>query len=76
MPAEDPSRGGLMHSGVAFERTLGRRDSRSEVVPSKQWQAFIEFCRELGHGEIQVLKIQDGIPVLAEKVIEKVKFGP
>jgi len=47
----------------------------SEVVPSKQWQAFIAFCRELGHGEIQVLKIQDGVPVLAEKVIEKVKFG-
>jgi len=36
-------------------------------VPSKQRQAFIIFCHELRHGEIQVLKIQDGIPVLAEK---------
>lgn len=64
-----------MSSGVAVENRQGRRDSRAEDVPSKQWQAFIAFCRELGHGEIQVLKIQDGIPVLAEKVIEKVKFG-
>jgi hypothetical protein len=64
-----------MHRFVAVESTQSGRHSTSEVVPSKQWQAFITFCRELGHGEIQVLKIQDGVPVLAEKVIEKVKFG-
>ena len=65
-----------MHRVVAVESTQSRRDSTPEVVPSKQWQAFIAFCRELGHGEIQVLKIQDGVPVLAEKVIEKIKFSP
>ena len=64
-----------MRSDVAVESAQSRRDSTLEVAPSKQWQAFIAFCRELGHGEIQVLKIQDGIPVFAEKVIEKVKFG-
>ena len=64
-----------MNRVVAVESTQSGRYSASEAVPSKQWQAFIAFCRELGHGEIQVLKIQDGVPVLAEKVIEKVRFG-
>lgn len=64
-----------MNRVVALESASSGCRSVSEVVPSKQWQAFIAFCRELGHGEIQVLKIQDGLPVLAEKVVEKVKFG-
>jgi len=39
------------------------------------WRAFIEFCAELKHGEIETLKIQDGLPVLAEVVKKKVKFA-
>jgi hypothetical protein len=39
------------------------------------WRAFIRYCAELGHGEVEMLKIQDGLPVLAEKVKQKVKFG-
>jgi len=39
------------------------------------WRAFIRYCAELGHGEVELLKIQDGLPVLAEKVKQKVKFG-
>jgi len=38
------------------------------------WRAFIRYCAELQHGEIEVLKIQDGLPVLAEVVKKKVKF--
>lgn len=38
------------------------------------WRAFIEYCREISHGEIETLKIQDGLPVLAEVVRKKVKF--
>jgi len=38
------------------------------------WQAFIRFCKELRHGEIEQLKIQDGLPVLAEVTKKKVKF--
>lgn len=64
-----------MNRVIALESASSGSHSVSEVVPSKQWQAFIAFCRELGHGEIQVLKIQDGLPMLAEKVVEKVKFG-
>ena len=47
--------------------------TRSDVMhPS--WLAFVKFCRELQHGEIEHLKIQDGLPVLAEVTRKKVKF--
>jgi hypothetical protein len=38
------------------------------------WAEFVRFCRELGHGEIENLKIQDGLPVMAEVVRRKIKF--
>jgi hypothetical protein len=44
----------------------------STVHPA--WLAFIRFCRELRHGEIDQLKIQDGLPLLAEVTKKKVKF--
>ncbi|MGH9871452.1 MAG: hypothetical protein ACRD9S_03170 [Pyrinomonadaceae bacterium] len=40
------------------------------------WRAFIRYCAELQHGEIEVLKIQDGLPILAEVTRKKVKFAP
>ena len=53
--------------------------ARQREVPDRAvhpaWQAFIRYCAELHHGEIEVLKIQDGVPVLAEVVKKKVKFG-
>jgi hypothetical protein len=38
------------------------------------WVAFHRFCGQLQHGEIERLKIQDGLPVLAEVTKQKVKF--
>ena len=38
------------------------------------WREFIRYCRELRHGEIERLSIQDGLPVLAELTRKKVKF--
>jgi hypothetical protein len=40
------------------------------------WRAFIRYCAELQHGEIELLKIQDGLPMLAEQVKKKIKFTP
>jgi hypothetical protein len=40
------------------------------------WRAFVRYCAELKHGEIEILKIQDGLPVLAEVIRKKVKFAP
>ena len=49
------------------------RGSR-EVSGHPAWVAFVRFCEELRHGEIECLKIQDGLPVLAEVTTKKVKF--
>jgi hypothetical protein len=38
------------------------------------WQALIRFCRDLGHGEIERIKIQDGVPVSAEVVTKKIRW--
>ena len=50
---------------------IGRRSGR--VHPA--WELFVRFCEQLGHGEIERLKIQDGLPVLAEVTTKKVKFS-
>ena len=39
------------------------------------WYSFIRYCEELGYGEIERLKIQDGLPMLAEEVKRKIKFS-
>jgi len=58
---------------VAYERT--NEDSKKVVqLISEEWARLIRFCQQLGHGEIEKLKIQDGVPVIADVVREKVKF--
>ena len=39
------------------------------------WARLIRYCAELGHGEIEKLKIQDGLPMLAEVTTRKIKFS-
>ena len=43
-----------------------------EVPPA--WKALMEYCRQLQHGEIERLRIQDGLPVIAEVITQKIKF--
>jgi len=54
---------------VPSERKVG------DILLHPAWRAFIRYCAELEHGEIEQLKIQDGLPVLAEITTKKVKFG-
>jgi hypothetical protein len=54
---------------ASIERTL----AGNQLHPA--WRAFVRYCRELEHGEIERLKIQDGLPVLAELTTKKVRFG-
>jgi hypothetical protein len=49
----------------------GRR-SATELHPA--WQAFIQYCRELDHGEIERVKIQNGLPVSAEVTRKKIRW--
>jgi hypothetical protein len=53
-------------------RGQSRRPDGGSLHPA--WIAFIQHCRELGFGEISQLKIQDGLPVMAEETKRKVKF--
>jgi hypothetical protein len=39
------------------------------------WLALIDYCSRLQHGDIEKLRIQDGLPVLAEVITRKVKFN-
>ena len=47
----------------------------TEVALHPAWRSFLRHCQEIGHGEIERLKIQDGLPVLAEMTKKKVKFA-
>ncbi|MGD2245783.1 MAG: hypothetical protein PVI11_04460 [Candidatus Aminicenantes bacterium] len=38
------------------------------------WYSFIKYCETIQYGEIEKLKIQDGLPMLAEEVKKKIKF--
>ena len=46
----------------------------ADVHPA--WARLMRYCAELGHGEIEKLKIQDGLPMAAEVTTKKVKFSP
>ncbi len=35
----------------------------------------MKYCETIKNGEIERLKIQDGLPMLAEEVKKKIKFG-
>jgi len=52
----------------------GRHDPAEAPGLHPAWIAFIRHCREMGFGEISQLKIQDGLPVMAEETTKKVKF--
>ena len=67
-----PNEHGLQKSGVVMPNFKGR--TNRDLHPA--WSAFITYCIELEHGEIETLKIQDGLPVLAEVTRKKIKFVP
>jgi hypothetical protein len=48
--------------------------AKDQTLPPA-WREFIRFCRDLRHGEIERLNIQDGVPVLAEVITRKIKFN-
>jgi hypothetical protein len=49
-------------------------ENRSNGAVHPAWLRLMRYCAELGHGEIEKLKIQDGLPVIADVVREKVQF--
>ena len=57
---------------TAIREEAGNGRSASLLHPA--WATFVRYCQELQHGEIECLKIQDGLPVLAEVSTRKIKF--
>lgn len=56
------------------KRRLGAAGAAEPSILHPAWTELIRFCRELKHGEIENLKIQDGLPQMAELVRKKVRF--
>lgn len=61
-----------MRSEGVLPHSIDDYSRRESMHPA--WRAFMKHCRELYHGEITRLVIQDGIPVFAEETRKKVKF--
>jgi hypothetical protein len=53
---------------------IGTDERRLENSLHPAWRTFVQYCLRLQHGEIEKLKIQDGLPVIAEVTRHKVKF--
>ena len=47
---------------------------RVSVAIHPAWLKLIELCRVMGFGELERVKIQDGVPTVAEVVKERVKL--
>jgi len=59
---------------VRLHGIAARDGIASPVHPA--WLRLMQYCANLGHGEIQKLKIQDGLPMVAEVTTRKIKFSP
>ena len=51
----------------------GTRAPENGLHPA--WRELIRLCERMGYGEIERLKIHDGLPALAEITRQKVKLG-
>jgi hypothetical protein len=52
-----------------------RQDRRESGFLHPAWRRLIQYCADLEYGEIEKLKIQDGLPMAAEVTTKKIKFG-
>jgi len=59
--------------GSGLQSPTGAHEFGRQLHPA--WQRLIDYCMQLGHGEIEKLKIQDGLPMTAEVTTRKVKFS-
>jgi hypothetical protein len=67
-------------SGLA-DKSASRADRRSGAGTENRslhpaWRKLMTLCEQMGYGEIERLKIHDGLPVLAEITRQKVRFIP
>lgn len=56
------------------EPESGNARDHSHTGLHPAWRSLIDLCRDLRHGEIERIKIQDGLPVSAEVVRKKIRW--
>ena len=61
-----------MANGVGRSNNDIRSGGLTYIHPA--WYSFIKYCETLRYGEIDKIKIQDGLPMIAEQVKKKIKF--
>ena len=59
----------LLRTGTV---AIDSEDTSQALHPA--WQELIRFCRDLKHGEIERINIQDGLPVSAEVIKKKIRW--
>ena len=64
-------------AGMNLDASPSQKASNARTIATVHpaWQRLMRYCAELGHGEIEKLKIQDGLPMAAEVTRRKVKFS-
>ena len=60
-------------AGAQAGSLSGNRQALDPLHPA--WLGFIRYCQQVGHGELERVKIQDGLPVVAEVTTRKVRFS-
>jgi len=72
----------LNRKEIVVSRPENKEDQRAgevfasgPVVLHPTWYGIIKYCEALGFGEIERLKIQNGLPIIAEEVRKKVNFA-
>jgi hypothetical protein len=58
---------------IKLHDATARDGIRSPLHPA--WLRLMQYCADLGYGEIEKLKIQDGLPMVAEVTTKKIKFS-
>ena len=66
---------GASRSEARRESAPGGSPEPSGAGVHPAWQRLIRYCRTLGHGEIERIKIQDGLPVCAEVITRKIRWS-
>ncbi len=68
-----------MNHGAGRSRNTSHGTARERdpetLLAHPAWRKLALLCRDLQHGEIERLKIQDGLPVLAEITRQKIKLS-
>ena len=64
----------ITFSNESGKQSLNLKEDRFLLV-HPAWYSLIKYCESLRYGEIEKLKIQDGLPMIAEVVKKKINFS-